>query len=86
MTEIEPLTWLDYEGPEFDYICPLCGEDLIDESTAAHADEVDPRITRRVDHDEYVSLRCPDFPVCPYWDASSEELKEKSDKIFSASE
>jgi hypothetical protein len=83
MSEIEPVTWLDYEGPEHTYIC-ICGNEFVDESTATDPKTCDQFSDEYVDDGTYISLRCPDFPECFMWEVSSEELKERKWRIWNA--
>lgn len=83
MTEIELYTWLHYEGPEHTYIC-VCGNELIDESTATDPKTCDVFSDQHVDDGTYISLRCPDYPECFTWETSSEELKQRKERIWEA--
>jgi hypothetical protein len=83
MSEVEILTWLDYEGPEFTHLCPNCQKPMVDESTAVDTAECDAYDEKFVDDpDHYISLRCKDFPACPVWETSSDELKEQRDELW----
>jgi hypothetical protein len=82
MATITPLTWMDYEGPTHTYLCRDCGKVLIDESTADHADEFDTLRDEHLTAMRYVSLRCPSFPECMFWEASCQELKDLNDRIY----
>lgn len=84
MRELEIVTWLDYEGPEHTYLCPICGNELIDESTATDPETCDDFSDNYVDDETYISLRCPDYPECFTWETSSQELKNSKDQIWDA--